>query len=130
MVFRVRHQGTTVGCLLLLNDRGRLLDYLSGLADFEQKPSPGLISHYLCQCEALKRGYSAYDFLVGDKRHKDNLSTQTQILTWTRWARPILKNHLVEVLTKLKRAFRQTPTQAQGAQPLGVPTAPSTREQE
>lgn len=130
VLFRVRHQGVTVGCLLLLNDRGRLLDYLSGLADFEQKPSPGLISHYLCQCEALKRGYSAYDFLVGDKRHKDNLSTHSQILTWTRWSRPILKNHLVKVLTKLKRTFRQNPTQAQGVQPLGVPNAPSTREQE
>jgi hypothetical protein len=130
VLFRVRHQGATVGCLLLLNDRGRLLDYLSGLADFEQKPSPGLISHYLCQCEALKRGYSAYDFLVGDKRHKDNLSTQTQILTWTRWARPILKNRVVEVLTKLKRTLIKSPTQAQGLQPLGVPTAPSTREQE
>lgn len=103
VVFRVRHQGTTVGCLLLLNDRGRLLDYLSGLADFEQKPSPGLVSHYLCQCEALARGYSAYDFLVGDKRHKENLSTHSQILTWTRCSRPSIKMQIVQALTQLKR---------------------------
>lgn len=103
VVFRVRHQEATVGCLLLLNDRGRLLDYLSGLADFEQKPSPGLITHYLCQCEALSRGYSAYDFLVGDKRHKENLSTHSQILTWTRCSRPSIKMQIVQALTQLKR---------------------------
>lgn len=143
VLFRVRHQGTTVGALFLLNDRGRLLDYLSGLADFQQKPSPGLISHYLCQCEALQRGFVAYDFLVGDKRHKDNLSTHTQILTWTRWARPNLKNRVVEVLTKLKRRFTPSRPVTPSPSPSGsleagngeqeqssVPTAPSTQEQE
>ena len=81
--------------------------YLSGLADFEQKPSPGLVSHYLCQCEALKRGYAAYDFLVGDKRHKDNLSTHSQILTWTRWSRPTLKMRCVQALTQVKKLLTQ-----------------------
>ena len=110
VAFRVRHQGATVGCLLLLVDRGRLLDYLSGLAAFDQKPSPGLVAHYLCQCEALQRGFAAYDFLVGDKRHKDNLSTHTQILTWTRLARPNIKNRIVAALTHWKRRWRPLPT--------------------
>ena len=95
-----------MGCLFLLVDRGRMLDYLSGLASFDQKPSPGLVAHYLCQCEALRRGFTAYDFLVGDKRHKDNLSTHTQILAWTRLVRPTVKNRLVSVLTQLKRLVR------------------------
>ena len=112
VAFRVRHQGATVGCLLLLVDRGRLLDYLSGLAAFDQKPSPGLVAHYLCQCEALQRGFAAYDFLVGDKRHKENLSTHTQILTWTRLVRPTVKNRIVAALTHLKRRFRPLPTNA------------------
>jgi hypothetical protein len=141
VVFRVRHQGATVGCLLLLNDRGRLLDYLSGLADFEQKPSPGLVAHYLCQCEALARGYSAYDFLVGDKRHKENLSTHSQILTWTRWSRPSVKMQILQALTQLKRRFTvsstltPSPTGSSDAgrgeqQQTTIPTALSTREQE
>jgi len=109
VVFRALHQGDTIGVLLLLVDRNRLLDYLSGLAAFDHKPSPGLVTHYLCQCEAIQRGFTAYDFLVGDKRHKDNLSTHTQILTWTRLARPTLKSRIVAALTHLKRRVRPLP---------------------
>ncbi len=143
VAFRVRHQGVTVGCLFLLVDRGRMLDYLSGLAAFDQKPSPGLVAHYLCQCEALKRGFTAYDFLVGDKRHKDNLSTHSQILTWTRLVRPTLKNRLVSALTQLKRRLSRQATSSSPL-PLGeglgvravcgenstVSTTPHTQEQE
>ena len=96
--------------LLLLVDRHRLLDYLSGLAAFDQKPSPGLVTHYLCQCAALQRGFSAYDFLVGDKRHKENLSTHTQTLTWTRLHRPSVKSRIVAALTQLKRRIRPLPS--------------------
>ncbi|RLS40229.1 MAG: GNAT family N-acetyltransferase [Planctomycetota bacterium] len=110
VVFRARHQGSTVGALLLLVDRNRLLDYLSGLAAFDQKPSPGLVTHYLCQCAALQRGFSAYDFLVGDKRHKENLSTHTQTLTWTRLHRPTVKSRIVAALTQLKRRMRPLPS--------------------
>lgn len=128
VTFRVRHQGVTVGCLFLLVDRGRMLDYLSGLASFDQKPSPGLVAHYLCQCEALKRGFTAYDFLVGDKRHKDNLSTHCQILTWTRLVRPTLKNRVVATLTQLKRRLRPLPTVT--AAPAPNPTSTTAVEQE
>ena len=127
VAFRVRHQGTTVGCLFLLVDRGRMLDYLSGLASFDQKPSPGLVAHYLCQCEALKRGFTAYDFLVGDKRHKDNLSTHCQTLTWTRLVRPTLKNRLVAALTQLKRRLRPLPPDA--ATPTPNTPFPASAEQ-
>ena len=142
VVFRVRHQGTTVGCLFLLVDRGRMLDYLSGLASFDQKPSPGLVAHYLCQCEALKRGFTAYDFLVGDKRHKDNLSTHSQVLTWTRLVRPTLKNRLVAALTQIKRRLSRHTTSAsplEGERPAvsaadsatsTPPTAPLSQEQD
>lgn len=110
VLFRARHRGETIGALLLLVDRSRLLDYLSGLAPFDQKPSPGLIAHYLCQGQALERGYAAYDFLVGDKRHKENLSTHTQILTWSRLNRPTMKSRLVAALTQLKRLVRPLPS--------------------
>ena len=103
VLFRARHEGETIGCLLLLVDRGRMLDYLSGFASFDQKPSPGLITHYLCLTEAAHRGYQAYDFLVGDKRHKDNLSTDVQQLTWTTWRRPTLRNKAVDALKAIKK---------------------------
>ena len=103
VLFRARHEGETVGCLLLLVDRGRMLDYLSGFASFEQKPSPGLVTHYLCLSEAARRGYRAYDFLVGDKRHKDNLSTDVQQLSWATWRRPTLRNKAIDLLKAVKK---------------------------
>ncbi len=33
-----------------------------------------MVTHALCMQEALERGFDDYDFLVGDKQHKDNLS--------------------------------------------------------
>jgi len=103
VLFRARHEGETIGCLFLLVDRGRMLDYLSGFASFDRKPSPGLITHYLCLTEAAHRGYRAYDFLVGDKRHKDNLSTDVQQLTWTTWRRPTLRNKAIALLKTVKK---------------------------
>ena len=103
VLFRVRHQGETVGCLFLLIDRNRMLDYLSGFASFEEKPSPGLITHYLCMEHALKRGFDAYDFLVGEKRHKENLSTEVTQLCWLTATRPSLKMSLLQAAQSWKR---------------------------
>lgn len=103
VLFRVRHEGTTVGCLQLLVDHNRLLDYTSGFVCFDEKPSPGLVTHYLCMQEALARGFDAYDFLVGDKQHKTNLSTDTGELLWLRYARSSLKNQLLRKLKNWKR---------------------------
>jgi len=107
VLFRVRHEGETVGALLLLVDRNRLLDYLSGFAPFDRKPSPGVITHFLCMNAALKRGFDAYDFLVGEKRHKRNLSTTVNHLVWASWQRPCLKNRAIRALRDLKRTVRR-----------------------
>lgn len=106
VLFRAMHEGEPIGCLLLLVDQNRLLDYVSGLASFDVKPSPGLVTHYLCMNEALARGYDAYDFLVGDKQHKDNLSDSVNQLCWLTASRPRLKLRAIDFLRKLKRAAR------------------------
>jgi len=79
---RMKAGTQTIGCLYLLVDKNRLLDYVSGLASFEEVPSSGLISHYLCMNQAMQRGYDAYDFLVGEKRHKENLGKSANQLQW------------------------------------------------
>ncbi len=112
VLFRARHQGQSIGCLMLLVDRGRLLDYLSGFASFEEKPSPGLVTHYLCLTEAAQRGFLAYDFLVGDKRHKDNLSTDVQQLAWVTWRRATVRTAAVSLLRRVKSALKRRPAQA------------------
>lgn len=103
---RVQANGETMGCLYFLVDRGRLLDYVSGFADFQEFGSPGLLSHYLCMEEALKRDYIAYDFLVGEKRHKENLGKSQQVLQWVTCTRPNWKHNLHEKLRAGKHLVR------------------------
>jgi CelD/BcsL family acetyltransferase involved in cellulose biosynthesis len=107
VLFRVRHQGETVGCLMLLVDGNRLLNYLSGFASFEKHPSPGLITNYLCIQEALRRGYDAFDFLVGDSQYKDNLSTHVTQLCWMSCSRPTLKMKAIHALRQARRTVKQ-----------------------
>lgn len=107
VLFRVRQQGATVGCLMLLIDGPRLLDYLSGFGDFETFASPGLVTHALCLGEALRRGFDEYDFLVGEKRHKDNLSTNVNRLVWAAWSRPTLRSRTIRMLGTLKRRWTE-----------------------
>jgi len=104
---RIRSGATTVGCLYLLVDRNRLLDYVSGFVAFEDFPSPGLISHYLCMEQALERGFDAYDFLVGDKRHKENLGKANAQLQWIVFERPRMKYTLRNCLRNSKQLARR-----------------------
>lgn len=103
VIFQVKQNGRTVAGLMLLVDQNRLLDYLSGFESFEAIPSIGLITHYLCMEEALTRRYAAYDFLVGEKQHKANLSTHSNQLCWLSASRPTLKNQTINALRKVKR---------------------------
>ena len=107
VLFRARQQSQTIGCLLLLIDGRRLLDYLSGFADFNVVTSPGVVTHVLCLQEALRRGYDEYDFLVGEKRHKDNLSTDVNRLVWAVWSRPTLRSRTIGMLRSVKRQWRE-----------------------
>ncbi len=106
VLFRARSGGQTIGCQLLLVDRGDLLDYLSGHATFAKFSSPGVITHYLCIEEAVQRGYDRYDFLAGEKRHKRDLSTGARKLVWAAWKRPTWKNRLIAAACNLKRRLR------------------------
>ncbi|MCA9076520.1 MAG: GNAT family N-acetyltransferase [Planctomycetaceae bacterium] len=110
VLFRVRQGEQTVGCLFLLVDNNRLLDYLSGFASFDQFASPGLIVHYLCMTEALRRGYNAYDFLAGEHQHKRNLSNATADLLWATWRRPRLKFRLMDAARTIKRKLVDSPS--------------------
>ena len=106
VVFRARDGNSTIGCLLLLVEQGRLLDYLSGFAPFDPGKSPGLVTHYLCMQEALKRGYVAYDFLAGEKRHKENLGKSTGELQWVSWHRLTWKMLLCDALSNVRSLYR------------------------
>ncbi|MBX3437914.1 MAG: GNAT family N-acetyltransferase [Planctomycetaceae bacterium] len=106
VMFRVRQGRQTIGCLFLLVDRNRLLDYISGFASFDAYASPGLVVHALCMQEALRRGYDAYDFLVGEHQHKRNLSNAENELLWVVWRRDRLKFRLAGLVREAKQIVR------------------------
>ncbi len=106
VLFRVRRGEQTIGCLMLLVDNNRLLDYLSGFAPFNEFASPGLVVHSLCMTEALGRGYAAYDFLIGEHQHKRNLSNAEGELLWASWKRPRLKFTLLNAARRIKHRWK------------------------
>jgi hypothetical protein len=122
VLFRARHQGETVGCLMHLVSGRRLLGYLTGFADFQAKVSPGLVTNVLGIEAALQRGYDAYDFLVGDLRYKSNLSTNVNQLVWATWTRTTLQSRTIALARNLKR--RWTNFRSRGVSP----TAPDVAE--
>jgi CelD/BcsL family acetyltransferase involved in cellulose biosynthesis len=75
VLFRLRSDGHTVGCLYHFVDDDRLAFYQSGFAVFDDnRLRPGLVTHLRCMDEARARGFSVYDFLAGDVRYKRDLS--------------------------------------------------------
>ncbi len=104
---RIKTNAQTIGCLYLLVDRQRLLDYVSGFASFEQIPGAGLVSHYLCMNQAMQRGYQAYDFLVGEKRHKENLGKSVNQLQWVVCERPRLVFRIRNFARNAKRIAKR-----------------------
>jgi CelD/BcsL family acetyltransferase involved in cellulose biosynthesis len=77
------------------------------------------VSHFLCLTEASKRGYEAYDFLVGEKRHKANLSTNANQLAWAVWRRSTLRNRAVQVLKTTKRLLKSRKPVSSSAEAAG-----------
>lgn len=81
ILFRVRHGAQTVGCLYSFIENGSVLFYQSGIAQFQDnKARPGLTTHLLCMEQCLDRGFDTYNFLAGDHRYKDELSTSSDLL--------------------------------------------------
>lgn len=75
MLFRVRAEAGTVGCVYNLIDGDRVISYLQGLMPFEDgKLKPGFVSHVLCMQECFERGYSEYDLLPEATPYKLELS--------------------------------------------------------
>lgn len=75
VLFRLRADGQTIGCLYLLADGDRLAFYQSGFQTFEDnRLRPGLVTHLRCMEEARARGFAIYDFLSYDARYKRELS--------------------------------------------------------
>jgi hypothetical protein len=111
-LFRVSDGNDVIGCVQLFIDRNRILMYQSGFALQPGNLSPGLLVHALAIEECLRRGYDAYDFLAGDARYKQNLSTDSQSLVSLRLRRPRLKFAAAAVSKRVKQWLTRKPPDA------------------
>ena len=103
VLFRVRAAGATVGCLYSFVEDGRVLFYQSGLApQRDSEIRPGFIAHGLCMQECSDRGLGEYDFLAGDARYKDELSTGHRELVWATWHRRTPRGRLIDGAVRLR----------------------------
>lgn len=100
ILFRVRHDDHTVGCLYSFIDNGMVMFYQSGLADFDNnKIKPGLTTHVLCMEQCLERELHTYNFLAGDQRYKSELATgEQELMTAHAW-----RHSFVEPVASLLR---------------------------
>jgi len=91
VLFRVRCRDRTIACLYNLIDRGDVLSYQAGIADGDNRVSPGLVAHVLCMAACAGRDFRRYDFLAGDAQYKRQLTNGAGQLVWARAQRPLAR---------------------------------------
>jgi hypothetical protein len=106
ILFRVRADGRTVGCLYNFIERRRVLSYQTGFAPHPGRTSPGVVSFALCMQACFERGLTEYDFLAGDSAYKRQLSTTTRELVWATGRRPARRWRVMDYLAAARRRLR------------------------
>ncbi len=102
-MFGVKSSSQVIGYCHVMIDLHRVLIYQYGRNVSIEKASPGIIIDYLCIAEALRRGYSAVDFLAGESEHKRRLTTNRAELAWVVWQRRNIKNAAINAVRNIKR---------------------------
>lgn len=104
---RVRNASHTIGCLYNFVYGGRVLQYQTGFAMYDDPhQKPGYVSHAVAIAHAAASGHAIYDFLAGDMRYKKSLATDETALVWARVQRRRLRFALEERVVRAVRARR------------------------
>jgi CelD/BcsL family acetyltransferase involved in cellulose biosynthesis len=107
LLFRARSALGTIGCLYSFIEHGSVLFYQSGLAAVDDnKLKPGLVTHALCMQCCIERGPTEYNFLAGDSRYKQELSTMDQELVWAAARQRRIKFFIVDSLRRARQRMR------------------------
>jgi CelD/BcsL family acetyltransferase involved in cellulose biosynthesis len=103
-LLRVRAGSTVIGLLYNFVYARRVYSYQSGLRfSDDNRLKPGLVAHVAAIRYCCEAGLLEYDFLAGEDRYKQSLSTDARTLTWVVVERPTLKMRAMRVLRGLKR---------------------------
>jgi CelD/BcsL family acetyltransferase involved in cellulose biosynthesis len=107
-LLRVRAGSALIGLLYNFVHAGRVYSYQSGLRfSDDNRLKPGLVAHVAAIRYCREAGLREYDFLAGEDRYKQSLSTDTRALTWLVFERPTLKMRAMRLLRGLKRRIHR-----------------------
>jgi CelD/BcsL family acetyltransferase involved in cellulose biosynthesis len=107
-LLRVRGPEGTIGCLYNFVWQGRVLQYQSGLASYEDpRRKPGYVTHAAAIEHSAGAGLAIYDLLGGDMRYKKSLSTDGGELLWARVQRRRLRFAIEDRLIAMRRRRAQ-----------------------
>ena len=104
-MLRVQAGERDIGYLYNFVHRGRVLFYQSGF-DYElieKHGRPGLVAHALGVQHNARLGHAVYDFLAGDTRYKQSLSSGMQPMTWATIHRDTWAFRLEDKLRRVKQ---------------------------
>ena len=105
---RVRGTAGTIGCIYNFVWQGRVLQYQSGFAPFEDaRLKPGFICHTAAIDHCATAGLAIYDLLGGEMRYKKSLSTGVGWLLWCRVQRRRLRFAFEDRVMQTLRARRE-----------------------
>jgi hypothetical protein len=110
-LLQLRAGGDTVAALYLLQHRGHVAFYQSGVrqADADNREKPGMLLHTMAMDRLAAEGLEEYDFLASegpDVRYKRSLARQERMLWWGTVIRPTWRSRLVRGLRILRQAVR------------------------
>ncbi|CAN5765056.1 hypothetical protein BH11MYX3_BH11MYX3_43790 [soil metagenome] len=106
-LLRLSNADGVIGALYNFVHRGRVYQYQSGMATFENKHlKPGFLAHTAAIEHAAAAGHAVYDFLAGDMRYKKSLATTSGNLVWARVQRQRLRFFVEDRLREIVRSRR------------------------
>ncbi len=106
-LLRISNEDGAIGALYNFVHNGRVLQYQSGMATFENKHlKPGFLAHTAAIEHAAAAGHAIYDFLAGDMRYKKSLATASGTLVWGRVQRLRLRFLVEDRLREIVRSRR------------------------
>jgi len=103
---RVYTDDEDIGYLYNFVFNNEVLFYQSGFNYKENnKLRPGIVSHYLTILRCIEKNYSKYNFLVGETRYKQSLSTHFDTINTIIISRKTFKSKFESVLRQIKKRF-------------------------
>jgi len=102
-LLKIKTGNKTIGYLYNFLYNKRVYFYLSGITyDTDNRLKPGLVAHCLAINYYAKQGYDLYDFMGGEGRYKQSLSTSSDVLIVSNFRRKTLPFIASSIIRRIK----------------------------